>query len=137
MPVSDSSEDDESQRLDENSDENSDSASSLASHLQGEKRPRRPAQIRAKQWVIYGDITPVLRNNSLSDLLDGHAQDEDQHLQDIKSQMEAALGPAFEFLFGKLSVKVRVYNCPSRCKSIFGLAQLPSTSQGRGHCHSD
>jgi hypothetical protein len=34
-------------------------------------------------------------NNSLSDLVEGHAQDEDQHLQDIKSQMEAALGPMF------------------------------------------
>jgi hypothetical protein len=95
--MSDSSEDDESQRLDENSDEKSDRASLLASHLQGSKRPRRPAQIRAKQWVLYGDITPVLRNNSLSDLMDNHAQDEDQHLQDIKLQMEAALGPTFEF----------------------------------------
>jgi hypothetical protein len=36
----------------------------------------------------------------------GHAQEDDQHLQNTKLHMEAALGAKFEVLFQKLFVKV-------------------------------
>jgi hypothetical protein len=96
--MSASSENDESQCLDENLDENSDCASSRASHLQGSKRPRRPTQIRATLWILHGEIIPVLQ---LTDLMDCHAQEEDQLLQSTL-QLEAALGAKFEVLFQTL-----------------------------------
>jgi hypothetical protein len=98
--MSASSEDDESHCPDENSDENSGGASSrAASHLQGPKRPRRPTQIRATSWILHGEITPVLQDKLLTDLMGGHAQEEGNLSQSTKLQLEAALGAKFEVLF--------------------------------------
>ena len=97
--MSASIEDDDSLSFDENQDENSDCASSRASSL---KRPRSTtAQIRSTAWVLRGEITPVLQNNSLFDLMACHAQEEDQLQKNTKLHMEAALGAKFEVLFQK------------------------------------
>jgi hypothetical protein len=100
--MSASIEDDESQCLHDNSDEDSDGASSRAFHLQGPHHPCLPTQIGATSWVLHGEITPVLQDKLLRDLMDGHAQEEDHLLQSTKLQLEAALGAKFEILFQTL-----------------------------------
>ena len=87
--------------FDENSDGGCSAASSLAPHLQGRPKRTRPTQIRGKAWVLRGDIfIPVRHNNSLSDCESSDVVEE--HVQMIKTHLEAAFGAKFENLFQRM-----------------------------------
>ncbi len=82
------SEDDEDDEY-ENSVENSDGDPSLASHTQRPKQPRLPTQIRAKSWVLNGEIALALQDKLLTDTMDERLQRRERRGRQ-RSQLEVA-----------------------------------------------
>jgi hypothetical protein len=102
--MSGSSGNDSSQRSGGDSDrEGSAASSSNESDLPDTRKRRRTTQTQGKAWVLHGNTTAnMLHTDSGRASIDGNADDDDAKVQNTKSQIEAALGTKFEYLFQKM-----------------------------------